>query len=285
MISAIRCSTSSGVSRPAGAVALVVLPHHAEAVVERRLVGLHDRHRDADVGEVHGDAATHRARRRSRRPARPSRVGVSAGDVGDLRRLALGEEVVALGARTAAPLSSSTKSSRSCCDALVERQVDGGLDALDVVLGGAEAAGLAGDRLPELREQLGLAPGGRAPCRRGRGSSGAAVPRRPARSAKATAPAMRSPSTSSSTSPSRRASSPPIGSPLTIISSAFSTPTTRGSRWVPPAPGRRPSFTSGSPQPRRLHADAVVAAPAPPRARRRARCRGSPRPPASGSPR
>ncbi len=38
-----------------------------------------------------------------------------------------------------------------------------------------------------------------------------------------------------------------MGSPETIISSARSTPATRGSRWVPPAPGRMPSFTSGRP--------------------------------------
>jgi hypothetical protein len=37
------------------------------------------------------------------------------------------------------------------------------------------------------------------------------------------------------------------GSPLTIMLSAVSNPTTRGSRWVPPAPGSSPSFTSGSP--------------------------------------
>ena len=36
------------------------------------------------------------------------------------------------------------------------------------------------------------------------------------------------------------------GSPLTIMLSAVSTPTTRGRRCVPPAPGSRPSFTSGS---------------------------------------
>ena len=35
--------------------------------------------------------------------------------------------------------------------------------------------------------------------------------------------------------------------PTTIIGSAASTPTTRGSRCVPPAPGRMPSLTSGSP--------------------------------------
>ena len=36
------------------------------------------------------------------------------------------------------------------------------------------------------------------------------------------------------------------GSPLTIMFSAVSTPSTRGRRCVPPAPGRMPSFTSGS---------------------------------------
>ena len=35
--------------------------------------------------------------------------------------------------------------------------------------------------------------------------------------------------------------------PVAIISSACPTPTMRGSRWVPPAPGTMPSFTSGSP--------------------------------------
>src|SRR5439155_18960530 len=55
-------------------------------------------------------------------------------------------------------------------------------------------------------------------------------------------------STIASIRPWLRAASAPIGSPLTIIWSAFSTPTTRGSRCVPPAPGRRPSLTSGRPK-------------------------------------
>ena len=48
--------------------------------------------------------------------------------------------------------------------------------------------------------------------------------------------------------------------PLVIISSAFSTPTMRGRRCVPPAPGSRPRFTSGRPQLRARHGDAVVRA-------------------------
>ena len=38
-----------------------------------------------------------------------------------------------------------------------------------------------------------------------------------------------------------------IGSPPTIMSSALATPIRRGRRWVPPAPGRMPSLTSGWP--------------------------------------
>ena len=36
------------------------------------------------------------------------------------------------------------------------------------------------------------------------------------------------------------------GSPVTIMFSAGSTPSARGRRCVPPAPGSRPSLTSGS---------------------------------------
>ena len=38
-----------------------------------------------------------------------------------------------------------------------------------------------------------------------------------------------------------------MGLPLTIIASAASTPASRGRRWVPPAPGGKPSATSGWP--------------------------------------
>ena len=67
------------------------------------------------------------------------------------------------------------------------------------------------------------------------------------RSAKATAPARRSSPTTSSTMPISLALGARTGSPLTIILSAASTPATRGNRCVPPAPGRSPSLTSGSP--------------------------------------
>ena len=62
-----------------------------------------------------------------------------------------------------------------------------------------------------------------------------------------TAPATRSPSIISSTSPAAIASLAGIGSPDRIIGSAFSMPTRRGSRCVPPAPGINPSLISGKP--------------------------------------
>ena len=67
--------------------------------------------------------------------------------------------------------------------------------------------------------------------------------------AKAIAPASRSPSITLSNSfcPGSDASTSLFtGSPLTIMLSAVSTPSTRGRRCVPPAPGIRPIFTSGS---------------------------------------
>ena len=81
------------------------------------------------------------------------------------------------------------------------------------------------------------------------------------RRAKATAPARRSlllpaspspwlassPPMMALISPQARASGASMGSPVTHISRALATPTRRGSRWVPPAPGSIPSFTSGSP--------------------------------------
>src|SRR5882724_358032 len=80
----------------AGRGRLVVLPHHAEAAVERVLGHLDDRHRDARVGEVHRDATAHGAGPEHRRLLDLPALGV-AGHVGDLGRLALCEEEVALG--------------------------------------------------------------------------------------------------------------------------------------------------------------------------------------------
>ena len=55
------------------------------------------------------------------------------------------------------------------------------------------------------------------------------------------------PSASASIRFIRNASSAPIWRPDVTMSIAASSPTARGSRWVPPAPGNRPSVTSGRP--------------------------------------
>ena len=65
--------------------------------------------------------------------------------------------------------------------------------------------------------------------------------------AKAMAPCRRSPSITRSRMPCSAASAAPMGVPSTIMASAFSTPARRGRRWVPPAPGGKPSATSGWP--------------------------------------
>ncbi len=63
----------------------------------------------------------------------------------------------------------------------------------------------------------------------------------------AIAPARRSPSIRRSTIPSSMLASMPIGLPEAMSSNADCHPASRGNRTVPPAPGRRPRFTSGNP--------------------------------------
>ncbi len=65
-------------------------------------------------------------------------------------------------------------------------------------------------------------------------------------SASAIAAATGSPSTTSSNSAVPFSLAAGTVAPETIMLSAASRPITRGSRWVPPAPGNSPSFTSGS---------------------------------------
>ena len=65
--------------------------------------------------------------------------------------------------------------------------------------------------------------------------------------AKATAPSTRSPSMISSMAPISLAFLAGIGSPVTMGPRAATAPIRRGRRWVPPAPGSRPSLTSGRP--------------------------------------
>ena len=94
----------------------------------------------------------------------------------------------------------------------------------------------------------------RANCRKASGSGCATARSRrmgkgrrdAARVANSTAPASRSPSITSSKTPVLESIAAGTEAPETIRLSAVSRPTARGSSCVPPAPGRRPSFTSGS---------------------------------------
>ena len=65
--------------------------------------------------------------------------------------------------------------------------------------------------------------------------------------ANAIAPARRSPSTMWSRMPASLARGARSGLPSVHISIASAAPASRGSRWVPPAPGMMPSRTSGCP--------------------------------------
>ena len=136
---------------------LVVLADDAEAPVERVLLRLHNGDGQADIEEVHGDAAAHRAgaddadlvHRNDRRVGRHIR---------QLPDLAFGEEDMALRRRLRAG-DEFAEELLLHLDAFVERQVHRRLDALDVVFGREEAAELAGIGLADIREDFRLAAG------------------------------------------------------------------------------------------------------------------------------
>ena len=81
-----RFSTCSGVSPPPRRGVLVVPADGGEPAFEGFPVHLHHRHRDAGVGEAHGDAAAHRSAAHDDRPLDVDGPG-AAGDVRDLRGL------------------------------------------------------------------------------------------------------------------------------------------------------------------------------------------------------
>ena len=133
---------------------LVVLAHDTETSFERGLVAFNDRDRDAGVGEVHRNAAAHGAGAEHTGVLNVDR-GRVLGDIGDLVRLAFGEEGVAL--RSGLGAGHELHEERGFhLGALIERQAGRGLDAPDVVLRGEKATGLAGDLRTEVGEDLGV---------------------------------------------------------------------------------------------------------------------------------
>ena len=119
------------------------------------MVTLNNRHGNADVREVHRDAATHGSRAKN-----PAMLDVDdrrvAWDVGDLVRGPLGEEVVPLGTGLRSGHEIGEEASL-CSKSFLECAAYRGFDTLHVVLGSEETSGLAGNRLPEVREQVGIA--------------------------------------------------------------------------------------------------------------------------------
>ena len=173
------------------------------------------------------------------------RVGVSSGTSGILLAARSAKNAWRSAFDSRASASASMNSSRSNCDALVERLRDDAATASTHFSGAGKFLAIAPDGVArELQEGFGV----RVVDLAGRAPAAAAACRRP-RSAKASAPRSRSPSMISSNSfwpGSFASSSDCTGSPETIMFSAVSRPTTRGRRCVPPAPGSRPSLTSGS---------------------------------------
>ena len=129
---------------------LVILAHHAGAAVERVLRHFDDRHRNARRQEVHRNAAAHRAGADHADALDVARAGV-LGDAVDLRRLALGEEEILLGAglgRRHQPHEQVALVDDAFGIGLGDRR----LDRLDVGLGRFEAAELARIGLAEFVE-------------------------------------------------------------------------------------------------------------------------------------
>ena len=140
--------------------ALVVAADRGQAAVESVAVLLDDRYRKPGVGEGHRDAAAHRAGAEHADAANvPDRcVG---GNVGNLARRTLGEEVVALCPRLRVGMEGPRQLGLAG-EALVERQRGRRFDALNADLGGIEATGPAGDATPEIVEEPWILPDHRA---------------------------------------------------------------------------------------------------------------------------
>ena len=135
----------------------VVLRDDRQPLVERLLRDFEHRHRDAGVGEVHRDAATHRAAADDRRGLDREGGGVLR-DIGNLRDLAFGEERMALRLRLVRgdePQERLALGGKSLGERLVHRRLDAG----DARVRRLEPSGPPRHLLSELPEDLRRAPG------------------------------------------------------------------------------------------------------------------------------
>jgi hypothetical protein len=121
--------TSASLSASALHHRIEIALDHAETALERFAPGIEHRDRDTGVGEAHGDAATHGARADDRRRLDGPCPAVRR-DVGDLARLALGEEEMNERFRLRRRLR-AVHQLRLVLEAALQRERRGGLDRLD----------------------------------------------------------------------------------------------------------------------------------------------------------
>ena len=207
-------------------------------------VGQHDL--QAGVGARHGDAAAHRAGADDRDASRSACVGVSFGTSGTCAT-ARSAKNACISALHCSERRHSKKSLALAADALEKRQRGRGLDRVDDRQRrehvAARLPGELASRRQERRVRLRRAELVEAIAR----LAARVLRPPPSRAQTRRRPARRSPLISRSTRPAASASAAPIGLPDTHMSIAFSTPTRRGRRCVPSAPGMMPRLTSGRP--------------------------------------
>src|SRR5690606_33647581 len=136
----------------------VILADDRDAPVERFLLCLHDGDGNADIEEVHGNAAAHRTGTDNADlvDGDGGRVG---GHIRNLPGLTLGKEDMALGSRLRACYQLAEELLLDL-DTLIERQIHRRFDALDVIFRCEEAPEFAGIGLAEILEDFRLAARG-----------------------------------------------------------------------------------------------------------------------------
>ena len=139
---------------------VVVLADGRQSAVERRLVRLLQQHRDAGVGEDHGDAAAHGAGADDRRPCSTGITGVSLRMSGifDTSR---SPKKTWISAFDWSENRHSVEQLRFHLAAFVERQRRGGFDGVDGSLGRDQVA----DFLPACRARRRRSARSPPPCR------------------------------------------------------------------------------------------------------------------------
>ena len=118
--------------------AFIVAAHYCQALVQKFLIGFEDGDREPGIGEVHGNAAAHRAGPDDTHFLNGAGRGVFR-HIADLCRGPLGKENMALSGRLLAG-QNLAEEFLLLGQAFVKRQGAGRLDTVDAALGGLKAA-------------------------------------------------------------------------------------------------------------------------------------------------